>query len=367
MEETMVRRIAASVAFALFGLAAQAQGFPENYPAEYKATVAAAEKEGRVVVYSNTEQFAVNPVLEAFQAAFPKIKLDYVELKSSELYNRFVSEASAGALQADLIWSSSMDLQFKLLEEGFAQAYASPEKPALPGWAVYKDLGYGITFEPAAFIYNKRIVQEASVPKSHAELAKYLTAHASELQGKVGTYDPQRSGLGYFLLSQDLKQGNVVWDIAKGLGLAKAKQYTATGTMLEKVASGENVLAYNVVGSYALLKAQRDPSIGVVMPSDYTVAMTRVAFIPKDAKRPDAAKVFLDFLLSKAGQEVIANKALLFSMRKDVEGEATAAKLNRDLGAAVKPVAIDAELLDLLEPTKRLPFFKKWQALLEGK
>jgi len=35
--------------------------------------------------------------------------------------------------------------------------------------------------------------------------------------------------------------------------------------------------------------------------------------------------------------------------------------------AAIKPVAINAELLDLLEPAKRLPFFKKWQGLLEGK
>src|SRR3954463_3117306 len=194
MEEMMVKRIAASVALALVGLAAQAQGFPESYPAEYKATLAAAEKEGRVVVYSNTEQFAVNPVLEAFQAAFPKIKLDYVELKSSELYNRFVSEASAGALQADLIWSSSMDLQFKLLEEGFAQAYASPEKPALPAWAVYKDLGYGTTFEPAAFIYNKRALQEAAIPKTPAALAKSLSDNAASLQGKVGAYDPQKSG-----------------------------------------------------------------------------------------------------------------------------------------------------------------------------
>jgi iron(III) transport system substrate-binding protein len=137
--------------------------------------------------------------------------------------------------------------------------------------------------------------------------------------------------------------------------------------MLEKVASGEHLLAYNVVGSYALLKAKSDPSMGVVIPNDYAVVMTRIAFVPKDAKRPNAAKVFLDFVLSNSGQEVIANKASLFSIRQDVEGEATAAKLTRELGSAIKPVAINAELLDLLEPAKRLPFFKKWQGLIEGK
>ena len=363
----MIKSLAAGLVLALMALPAHAVGVPENYPPSYKAMLAAAEKEGKVVVYSNTEQFAVNPVLDAFQAAFPNIKLDYVEIKSSELYNRFVSEASAGALQGDVIWSSSMDLQFKLLDEGFAQAYASPEKPALPAWAVYKDLGYGTTFEPAAFIYNKRVLQEAAIPKSHAALAKYLSDNAASLQGKVGTYDPQKSGLGYFLYSQDLRNGTVLWDIAKGLGQTKARQYSATGNMLEKVASGEHLLAYNVVGSYALLKAKSDPSMGVVIPNDYAVVMTRIAFVPKDAKRPNAAKVFLDFVLSKAGQEVIANKASLFSIRQDVEGEATAAKLTRELGSAIKPVAINAELLDLLEPTKRLPFFKKWQGLIEGK
>lgn len=358
--------LAAGALAATLGLAA-AQEIPPNYPANYKDIISAAEKEGRVVVYSNTEQFAITPVLEAFQKAFPKIALDYVEIKSSELYTRFTSEASAGALQADVMLSSSMDLQFKLLDEGFAQAYASPEKNALPGWANYKDLGYGVTFEPAAMIYNKRLMQAADVPKSHAELAKFLAAKAPELRGKVATYDPVKSGLGYFLVSQDLKAGEVIWDIAKGLGLAKSRYYSATGQMLEKVGSGEHILAYNVVGSYALLKARSDPSLGVVIPNDYAVVMSRIAFIPKDTKRPNAAKVFLDFLLSRRGQEVIANQANLFSIRNDVEGEATAAKLTRELGAGIRPVAINAELLDLLDPAKRLPFFKKWQALIEAK
>ncbi len=363
----MLRTIVAGLALAWVAASAFAQDLPAHYPPGYKDTLAAAAKEGKVVVYSNTEQFAVSALLDAFQAAYPNVAVDYVELKSNELYNRFVSEASAGALQADLIWSSSMDLQFKLLDEGFAQPYASPEKPALPAWANWKDLGYGTTFEPAAIIYNKRLFPESDVPKTHADFVKLLSAKAAELRGKVASYDPQRSGLGYFLLSQDLKNGQYVWDIAKGFGQTRAKLYTATGTMLEKVVSGEQVIAYNVVGSYALLKAKSDPSLGVVIPSDYAVVMTRVAFIPKDAKRPNAAKLFLDFVLSRRGQDVIANKSLLFSVRGDVEGEATAAKLTRELGDAIKPVAIGDELLELLEPTKRLAFFKKWQGLVEAK
>ena len=125
-EETM--RLIFAALLAMLGAQAFAAELPANYPASYKDLVAAAEKEGRVVIYSNTEQFAVAPVLAAFEKAFPKIKVDYAEIKSSELFTRFVSEAQAGALQADIMWSSSMDLQFKLLTEGYAQAYVSPEK-----------------------------------------------------------------------------------------------------------------------------------------------------------------------------------------------------------------------------------------------
>jgi iron(III) transport system substrate-binding protein len=357
----MHRTLITAAALAILGHASLAQDLPPGYPANYKDVIAAAEKEGKVVVYSNTEQFAVEPVLAAFQKAYPKITLDYVEIKSSELYTRFTSEAAAGALQADVMWSSAMDLQYKLMQEGYSQAYATPEKSALPAWANYKDMGYGVTFEPAAMIYNKRLIADGDMPKSHADLVKFLSAKATDLRGKTATYDPEKSGLGYFLLSQDIKQGNVIWDIAKALGQTKARFYSATGQMLEKVGSGEHALAYNVVGSYALLKAKSDPSIGVVIPKDYAVVMTRVIFIPKDTKRVNAAKVFLNFVLSKRGQEAVA-AGNLFSVRNDVEGEATAARLTRELGSAIKPVAINDELLDLLEPTKRLPVFKKWKS-----
>ena len=58
----MIKSLAAGLGLALMALPAHAIGVPENYPPSYKALLAAAEKEGKVVVYSNTEQFAVNPL-----------------------------------------------------------------------------------------------------------------------------------------------------------------------------------------------------------------------------------------------------------------------------------------------------------------
>ena len=61
----MIKSFAAGLVLALMAQPAHAVGVPEHYPPSYKAMLATAEKEGKVVVYSNTEQFAVNPVLDA--------------------------------------------------------------------------------------------------------------------------------------------------------------------------------------------------------------------------------------------------------------------------------------------------------------
>lgn len=351
-----------------WGVAALALGLmtPHGAYAQNAQLVAAAEAEGKLTIYANTEQFAMNAILQDFAAAYPNIKVDYLELKAADLYGRVSAEGAAGALQADFIWSSAMDLQFKLVDEGLAATYASAEKPHLPDWSVWKDQIYGITFEPVVMVYNKQRMPAADIPKTRADLAKLLQTKSKEYEGKVATYDPERSGLGYFVISHDVRNGNAIWDVAKGFGACKAKLYTATGTMLEKVGAGEHWLAYNVIGPYALLKAQKDPNIGIVIPEDYTIVLSRSALIPKAAPHPNAARLFLDYLLSARGQNVIANKSLLYSIRDDVEGEATARKLKREHGASLRPVAMGTDLLNEIEPTSRLPFFKKWQAALKG-
>lgn len=335
-----------------------------GYPTSYVEMIEAAEKEGRIVIYANTEQFAVNPILEDFQKAFPKIEVDYVEVKSADLYSRVSSEAAADALKADFVWSSAMDLQFRMLEEGIAATYETVEKASLPDWASWQNQIYGVTFEPVVFIYNKKLISEADMPKNRADLAKMLTTRAAEFKGKITSYDPQRSGLGFFVLSHDFRIDPNLWTLAKAFGAADAKFYTATGTMLEKVSSGEHAIAYNIIGPYAMLKAEKDPNIGVVIPEDYTQILTRVAFVTKAAKHPNAARVFLDYLLSKRGQTIIADKALLFSIRQDVQGRATAAELIEKHGATLKPIKIDPTLTEELDPIKRVAFFRKWDAAL---
>jgi iron(III) transport system substrate-binding protein len=352
-------------AFALWALASAAFAqVPAGYPADYAKTLAAAKKEGKVVIYSALDTKAAQPLVKDFNALYPDIKVEYNDMNSTEIYNRFIAEMASGQGSADVVWSSAMDLQVKLVDEGNAMTYASPETPKLPKWAVYKNQAWGTTYEPAVFIYNKRLVTGAEIPQDHASFVKVISGNVEKYKGKVTTYDIEKSGVGFMFVVQDTKFFPGMQGLIKAFGATSYKVYSSTGNMLEKVSSGEHLLGYNVLGSYALVRAKKDPGLGVVLPKDFTLVLSRVMFISKQAKNPDAAKVWTDYVLSQRGQKLIGSDVELFSMRDDVEAEYTAAKLNKDLGDKVKPIPVAKEITEFLDQKKRLEFINNWKTTL---
>ena len=338
----------------------------EEKPATAADVVAAAEREGKITVYSTTDSAQVQPLLKDFAALYPKIPVEYTDMNSTELYNRAISESAAGGIGADVLWSSAMDLQVKLANDGYALAYASPEASHLPQGSSWRNEAFGTTFEPIAFVYNKRLLKPEEVPQSRADLRKALETNPDKWKGKITSYDPERSGIGFLLLTQDAMQDPKFAETLRAYGKAGVKLYTSIGAMLERIATGEHLFGFNIFGSYALARQKKDPSIAIVYPTDYTLVMSRVALITKGGKHQNGAKVFLDYVLSKRGQGQIA-KALLFSIRDDVPGEATAAQLRKEVGARLKPIPVGPSLLAYLDQTKRLEFLKGWQQALGTK
>jgi iron(III) transport system substrate-binding protein len=338
---------------------------PAGYPADYAKIVDAAKKEGKLVVYAATDTKAAEPLVKDFNALYPDVKVEYNDMNSTEIYNRYISEVAAGGTTADVLWSSAMDLQVKLANDGYGLQYKSAEAAALPAWASMKDTAYGTTFEPAVFVYNKRQVTGDEIPQTHADLVKLLTTKTDKFKDKVITYDIEKSGVGFMFITQDMKANDKFWDLAKALGTAAVRVQSSTGTMLERISSGENLLGYNILGSYALVRAKKDPNIGVVIPKDYTLVLSRVQFISKTAKNPNAAKLWIDYILSKRGQTVIANDSKLYAIRSDVTGETTSADLTKDIGKGLKPLQVNAELVQYLDQGKRLAFLKQWKEAMK--
>jgi iron(III) transport system substrate-binding protein len=336
-------------------------------PGTAAAVVTAAQKEGKLIVYATTDATSAEPLLKDFRALYPGIQLEYSDLNSTELYNRFISEAAAGAGSGDLLWSSAMDLQIKLASDGYAMEYKTPEAAKLPAWSIWRNEAYGTTFEPIVFVYNKRLLTAGEIPKTHADLVRVLNTDPKRFQGKLTSYDPERSGVGFNYITQDAALDPAFWTMVKTFGSVGIKLYTSTGAMMERIQSGEHLIGYNMIGSYALKRMKKDASLGVVYPKDYTLVMSRIAIIPKAAKHPNAAKLFLDYILSERGQEILANQSLLFAIRSGVTGEATETSLTKLLGSSLKPIHVGPELLTYLDQARRLDFLKKWERTVTGK
>ena len=130
--------------------------------------------------------------------------------------------------------------------------------------------------------------------------------------------------------------------------------------VLDRVAAGKLAIGYNIIGSYALESMSRHTDLALVLPKDYTLVMSRIAAIPARAPHPDAARLFLDYLLSRSGQQYLAKEDMP-SVRSDVERPAGLE------GASVPMRAIrvsPALLVDRDQLTRRY-FLKRWNQAME--
>jgi len=355
-----LRLLALLAASALLAPAAAAGAAPN--PATTPGVLAAAVREGTVVVYSVTDRSIAAPLLEDFAALYPRIRVEYREQRTAELNERFLREVAEGKVEADLLWSPAMDLQMKLANDGYAQAYESPEGARLPTWAIWRNEAFAITLEPFVFVHDTEVLPPSRMPQSHAELVKFMERGERGARGQAATYDPERSAIGYLLLTQDSRIDPGFVDTIRAYGRAGTELHATTSGMIDRVRSGHLLLAFNVNGSYALQAQRNDPRLGVVYPMDYVLAASRIALIARAAPHPNAARVFLDYLLSRRGQEVLAQRCSLFSIRTDVEGATSAAALSRMLGARLKPIHVGPSLLVYLDASKRVDFLRRWKS-----
>ena len=352
----LVRLIAIAAAAAMLGAASVA---PKGYPRSYSNIIDAARKERTLVVYSTTGQRDVARLLDAFRRQYPFIRLDYREIQSGELHRRIVAESRSRRPTGDIAWSSAMDLQSKLVNDGYAQAYASPEKPNLPPWAIWKNEAYGVTAEPIVFVYNKALMPPGDIPTNHQDLLRLLKSKPLFYRGRVAVPDPVRSGASYLHLTQDYLANRDLWDLADEFGAVGAVPFQSSRQMLTSVAEGRSLIAYNVIGSYAMEWQSRDPRIQVVMPRDYTLVTSRIAIIPNEARHPNSAKLFLDFLLSRPGQFALSQQ-YMNPARADVPVH----RGSNPSRASARPVRVGPTLLANLDQLKRRRFLTDWAARL---
>ena len=314
-----------------------------------------------LVIYSSTDTERMVHLLEAFQRLHPNVRIDYHLLDTLDIYRRASSAIDGGKPTGDLLLSSAMDLQIKLVNDGYAASDSSAETETLPDWANWRNQAFGFTYEPAFMVYNKALVPQLAEVTTRFDLARSLTFDVGYLRNRIVTYDPERSGLGYLFGTHDAIQSEDFWYLARSLGDMRVGLETSSATMIDKVASGEALIAYNVLGSYAMARVRENPDLAITIPRDYCLVMSRIALISRTAGNPEAAGLFIDFLLSREGQKLIANAASLYSLRDDIQGEATAANLRQAAQGPLIPIHLGPGLLVYLDKMKRREFLARWR------
>ena len=343
-----------TIGLGLLGLAA----LPSGAVRAANGDAAAGASGQRVRVLSTTDQTAVQPLIDAFERRHAGLRVDYRQLGSRELIESFLAD---GGSSADVLWSSAMDLQIKLVNDGHAQPYESPHAPQLPRWAVWKHEAYGTTYEPVGIVYHKPSLVPADLPRTHEALTSLLRGDIARFRGRVATYDIERAGLGFLIAAYDALATPASWELVKALGRCQATLHADTRSMLEEVAAGRSLLAYNVLGAYAEAFARSKPQLGVIYPSDYTLVASRVAFIARRAPNVPGARAWLDHLLSPQGQQLLEDAGGFFGVRTDAPVVRPESALGRRLGNAARPIALGPGLMAHLDRSTHDALLKRWR------
>ncbi len=313
-------------------------------------------------IAGTTDEWAMAPLIEAFQAVQPGTAVSYDERTTLELYHRVRAAADAGQPVPDVVISSAADLQVKLANDGYALPYPRLAEDWLPAWARWRDRVFGFSFEPVVIAYDPRVLTAEAVPRTRFDLLAMLRADPARFRGRVGTYDIEESGVGYLMASQDSLRASTYGRLIEAFGRAQVELVCCTGDLLDGIESGELVVAYNVLGSYAAARVAGGAPLAIVAPGDYTLVLTRVAMIPRTAGNVPAARRFLDFLFSRDGQALLTTRAGIPALHPDVDLPGSGVDWQRRAQGPLRPVQLGPGLLVFLDRQKQSRMLGEWRA-----
>lgn len=342
----------------LWALGLKADATFQNYFGPYSNTNIQAQQEGQLIIYGVMHaDTAVEDLLSHFHKRYPFLDIRNSDGDGAKTYRRFIREVSNGQASADFIWSSAMDLQEKLINDGYSMSYTTPEMAALPSWAHWQNLGYGVTLEPIAFVYNRRFLTPADMPRTHAGLNATLSRQPDRFLGRIAAYDPEKSEVGMLLFSQDVRVTKDTWNLFERLGAENAQLYTTSRDMLAAILDGRQWIGYDVIASYALELQKTHPELVIVYPTDYVLDLSRVGFVTARAKHPNSAKLFLDFLLSREGQGILERHGM-GPVRSDLSVPPEQSRIDPMRTQAIR---IGPGLLSDLDSLVRAQFLRRWK------
>jgi iron(III) transport system substrate-binding protein len=322
-------------------------------------------EEARLELHAAADLSAMQPLIEGFQKAHPGIAVAYTEYLTNELFDLTSEACREHRAFADIVISSSSDQVSKLANDGCARAH-QPANEALPTWANWRNRAFGFTFEPAVIVYDKRAVPPDQVPKSHADLVELLRDRHEAYTWRIGTYDIAQSGIGYLFAALDSRQSGIYGRLIEAFGRSGAVLKCCTGDILDEIEAGRVKIGYNLLGSYAYRRMKDGAPIGIVLPRDYVLVLARAAMLPREAINPALGAQFLDFLLSDAGQTIVAEKSFFFAIGHPMP-PGVDAPANDYAASVFRPISAGPGLIAILDQARRRRVLEEWSAAFSGR
>lgn len=316
----------------------------ESYALEIEGEFLVGQGRDELTVIGTSDFSRVQPVFAGFVGSHREVRIHYLQMSSREIDAAVRAGLSS---DIDLVMSSAVDLQVRLVNDGYAQQLDARFDQRL----TWRNELIQLAVEPVVTIFNRARFPNLGTVNSRRELAHKLDGNeVKNLQ--ITMYDPAISGVGYLLSRQDLIQDEHFWQLLEVLEQHDFRLNCCSGDMIDQVVSGQSTLAYNVLESYVLPRLANAPELEILRFDDYQLAIPRTAFVPKQANDADLANALVNYFVSEDGQ-----KRLVPSVRLDV------VQSNRG-GGPIKPIRITPALIVHLDESNRRRFFSRWDAVV---
>jgi iron(III) transport system substrate-binding protein len=326
---------------------------------DYKTIINGSKQEKGLTVYSVMGSDNWAPLLKAFKAKYPWIKVQTDDLDAVEVVDRYLSEVSDGLPTADLLVTTAEDAWGDVDAAGEILPYTSIEDAHLPDWAKLTPNIYTVSSDPMVLIWNKKAVPNP--PNSLQALADMIKADPAAYAGKLNTYDARKNetGLESFWFWTE-KMGEDGWTILDTLGSTQIVPETSASDMVDSVLSGETNIGFFVSAISVLPRLAKAPDLGWSMIADGTPVINREMAITKHGTSPNSAKLLLDFILSADGQ-IAFSQGGLTAYRDDIVDKA-----KTHLDTLEQSVGADNMIYFEIEPRLSDPdiqaqFLERWQ------
>lgn len=269
---------------------------PEPAPTQELTLEEAAQAEGgQLMVYTSMNIDDLEVVLAAFKEAYPFVAPEYYRASGEDVIAKAVTEAQAGQHFADVFETNAFEV-YRLMQEGLLAPFDAPERAAYPDNAKDPE-GYWTVdrINLVVIAYNTELVDAADAPKTHQDLLD------PKWQGQIAVEPNDVELLADMVGAWGEDEAVAFWE---GIAAQEPRLVDGHTELAEFMVAGEFAISPTVYGHRVVkLKGDGAPIEWVI--TDPVFAFTQLLALANDAPHPATGKLFVNWLLSEEGQNVI--------------------------------------------------------------